>query len=369
MNGNVVDVAELEAGFADMHLNDEADFFQIDDVGVENLGGGLVFDEDGVSWDLSPIIIPKWTTLREDLTRHRTRSIMSFSVQLNGALNMGPQDFQDEFDDWGQPQGNVNGDVVVNGHDHPEDQVAHAENHVHDDIPPNHVFEQMPGHLHLVQPPLPPHAEPALVPPHLNHPDVDVVHLNGINLNGAPIVVPVDGDHQLEVNDFEFFGGRATISHHYFDFEAHPLELKRTIIAEVILREPPRMGIEGRRERTFSASPIMGVGGRGAVWVQQNPPIPKASAQSTAESDETSHRRPSAYVRLATFPSFEGERDDGTFYHEELDVRAGQVSTVLLPPEIDLDTVIMFDLDDVRGFIGVVTMEEGNTCIWLVDYS
>jgi hypothetical protein len=378
--GFEVEIDELGAGFAGLNIN--GDMGIIEDFGVENMGDA-VFEDGVISWDLSPIIIPKWQTLREDLARHRTRSIMSFSIPLNGVFNMNPQ-----LDDW-EPQFGLNGNEdanfvpAANGDIPPPGlppgfQPLHQEPQVGNHVQPmnngwdaphavhNHdtTHQQQNGNDHEGFQPAHIHAQLPAQP--------DNIHV--IDAGPGPVVVPIDGHIQLDINDFDFFGRRATISQHYFDFESHPLELHRTLIAEVILREPPRIVLENGQNRTFSSSPIMSVGGRCAMWVQQNVPAlrtTQADGQQLSSSDAAASRKPKQdfYVRLATFPSYEGERDGSAAYHEELDVTAGQVSTVLMPPEIDLEKAIMFDLDDVRGFLGVVTMEEGNSMIWLVDFS
>lgn len=151
--------------------------------------------------DPYPIIIPKWTAFREDLKRHRIRSVMTLSKRSGTNDEVPLDDIENAAPTPAVDNANTNHHHFVvglnganpqaNGNINPEEE-AHG---IHD-----HVIEE--PHVHLEMIPYP-HAA-------LHFPDVFPREL-------------------------------ATITHHYFDYSslgAEQLPIKRTVMAETFLRRP-----------------------------------------------------------------------------------------------------------------------------------
>ncbi|KAL5512565.1 hypothetical protein ACEPAG_3218 [Sanghuangporus baumii] len=114
----------------------------------------------------------------------------------------------------------------------------------------------------------------------------------------------------------------------------------------------------------FGGSPVIGCGGRCAMWVEEYP----SKHQHRADASEGRYERESV-LRVATFPTYEPlEGDDSTagHVHHDLEVSRGCVGTLHLPDYIPLESSYTFDLDDVGGLVGVATLFGE---LWLVDFS
>ncbi|KAL5531877.1 hypothetical protein ACEPAF_5440 [Sanghuangporus sanghuang] len=114
----------------------------------------------------------------------------------------------------------------------------------------------------------------------------------------------------------------------------------------------------------FGGSPVIGFGGRCAMWVEEHP----SKHQHRADASEGRYERESV-LRVATFPTYEPlEGDDSAAgpVHHDLEVSRGCVGTLHLPDYIPLESSYTFDLDDVRGLVGVATLFGE---LWLVDFS
>lgn len=409
------------------------------------------------NWDWYPLIIPKWTTLRENLQRHRPRSVMTFSRSPSEPFHDIPFDEQDwlDIDEQFPP---ANGGLAL----------PNAQGDGHDIHQLNGVTLQQVQQLNALLQNLQnvPHTPQALygwlvnVPQELQDvlalflpiPEQDF-QLHATTAAGAHgVVVPNGGETQedqdnLDVNpgvghapqealpplpdglDFTFDPNvtylppppLTAITHHYFDYESfpQPSTLRRTLIAEVPLRRPQNirmfrssrhmtatnvgpeapMDVVGGNENgengmdppallqndvengdmdideevvfealdsfvqdPFGGSPVVGYGGRCAIWVEEHEKEYKRGEPRP---------RPTPVVKIATFPSFEKASADGTadasvFVHPELETARGKVSTLVVPDCVDLDRAYSFDFDDMRGIVGIAT-SLGE--IWLIDYS
>ena len=106
-----------------------------------------------------------------------------------------------------------------------------------------------------------------------------------------------------------------------------------------------------------AGAPVMGYGGRCALWVEE-----EDSEQRPGPPTQTGTE---GVVKLATFPSHIPRSEMPTAY-ADLDKEGGNVCQVHLPKCVDVENALAFDLDDVRGVIGL-SNNKGE--IWMVDFS
>lgn len=201
--------------------NGDAGLFIADDIGMM---------QDGNNLEWFPVIIPKWTTLREDMQRHRTRSIMTFSR------------FQTDFE-------------------FPQLGIGFNEENVQAEI---HAMNEHNLHIHHLHQLLQVGAaEAAAANGNQNDDDLadqgdPVPGDNLINPPQDPDDANLQALFQQLVENYNLGDGyppepqsaqRTIITHHYFDYAASPQppHLKRTIIAEVPLRRPQSVTIPQHR--------------------------------------------------------------------------------------------------------------------------
>lgn len=422
--------------------------------------------------DWYPVIIPKWSTLREDLRRHRTRSIMTFSRSPSHLIHdlFEEQDWID-LDEHFPPalnanngglappnvQGNANGPLQHNGITLQQGQQLTAFLQNMQAIP--HMTQGLDDLVANAHPdlhdvlamflPMPQQTLQLPAGPAAGAEGVAVAGANGtaaVDGGGAQAAwagqhLPLEADNPgLDAHDalapppngleYTFDPNvtylppppLTTIAHHYFEYDSFPRSstLRRTLIAEVPLRRPQNIrmfrgtgvmtpvNVEPRDDDApsiatlnedvvgadamdevhditingnmdlrdevifgaldsfvqdpFGGSPVMGYGGRCAMWVEEH--------EKESKSGE-SRSRPMPVVKAATFPPFEktvgGEAEGrSVFVHPELEVARGKVCTLVVPDCVDLDRAYSFDLDDMRGVVGMAT-SLGE--IWLIDYS
>ena len=279
----------------------------------------------------------------------------------------------------------------------------------------------------------------ALINDHHDHANPDYAH-NGENVvdntqdagpapevNNPPPPLPSLQPHwalplglnYLHTPDHAYFppAPLTAITHHYFDYDAfpQPSTLRRTLIAEVPLRQPQNIrlfreigagwispttvlnGMVGMNAeddtdvtiagtgdpaendndlvneqlRVFSSfvedslggSPVMGYGGRCAIWIEEH--------EREGTNGVPGRLHPIPVMKVATFPAFErpaidGSKGEEVFVHPELEIAQGRVCTLAVPDCVNLDNAYSFDLDDIRGIVGIA-MTSGE--IVLVDYS
>ncbi|KAI5122337.1 hypothetical protein M0805_002504 [Coniferiporia weirii] len=408
--------------------------------------------------DAYPVIIPKWTTLREDLRRHRTRSVLTLSRRP-------PPSSVGAYT--GQPAAHVI-----------QDHQAHAAAMVALQVQAMQTLGLMgPGgglglHLGDAVPNANQAAAPAQPAPPHNLPNQPHPHVH---------VHPPHG-HGNAYHHFPPPPPRTTITHHYFDYcgaGSGPSTLTRTVIAEVTLRRPQSLrlpipavlhmdhmhdneaenegfgvehfggigdmegfqdeneddeddepgalhfidpddggpgalhfidpdddpgelgeaigalqnGVDGLQlnlddapappinfaeglvelqplgaaaahaladfvQDPFCGSPVMGYGGRCALWVEERPQYHRAGDREPV-------------LRVATFPTYEppperfGDMRGEVYVHPELEEARGRVCTLHVPG-VPLDSAYTFDLDDVRGLVGIATAYGE---VWLFDCS
>jgi len=117
-------------------------------------------------------------------------------------------------------------------------------------------------------------------------------------------------------------------------------------------------------EEFGGGTPVMGYGGRCALWVQEG------DEGSAPQGSRRTNR--DGIVKIATFPShalrdIPVERQTSLLdSYTSLERVGGNLCTVHIPECVDVENALAFDLDDVRGVVGV-SNSKGE--IWLVDYS
>ena len=116
-------------------------------------------------------------------------------------------------------------------------------------------------------------------------------------------------------------------------------------------------------EDSLGGSPVMGYGGRCAIWIEEH--------EREGTNGVPGRLHPIPVMKVATFPAFErpaidGSKGEEVFVHPELEIAQGRVCTLAVPDCVNLDNAYSFDLDDIRGIVGIA-MTSGE--IVLVDYS
>ncbi|THH05476.1 hypothetical protein EW145_g4768 [Phellinidium pouzarii] len=404
---------------------------------------------DILSTDLSnnrnpyPVITPKWSTLREDLHRHRTRSVLTFSrrtvshafdtqnnhnfqAQAAAAHNMLHQQeaaletadavgLNGTYDGLGVDQG----DAAAHGQHNPnlpQYQLVHNQLHLHPQIHVNIIPRAVPPPLPLTT--ITHHyfdypgngsgpsvlkrtiiAEVTLrrgllLPWPLEGGNVEHVGHAGVN-DGDEDLIEGFGMDDLDIEDFGGFADAGEGANHEDGFAFHlnnhqpadplefgeaigalhhgmdglqlnlgnhgglPIDFAGGVVELQALGADAAQALADVVQDPVGGNPVMGYGGRCAIWIEERPRQYHANGREPV-------------LRLATFPTYEppreqyGESRSEVRVHPELEEGRGRVSTLHMPPYIPLENAYTFDLDDVRGVVGIVT-SHGD--IWLIDYS
>lgn len=295
-----------------------------------------VFEQEGMFEDVEvemdrspgvyPVIIPKWATLYEKYTDHRVRSIMSLSRRRNrDVMEVSDNTLSDnmsilyDFILHTPPNElDANGEVLIQ---EPEDLAIDAPLHHHHH---HHHFHNHHHHFHPVG--------------ENNDVDVEIVDLIEPSFDSLPYT---------------------TITHHYWDYNRRPEQMTRTVLGNVRLRRLPTPGLEldDGSSDIYDELPIMGYGGRCALWVEELDP----------EEDVETKGTPNLVMKLVTFPAYVDQPDAVQEYPaSDIPASIPKVSTVKLPPEIDINEAVSLDLDDALGLIAIAT-KKGD--MYVVDYS
>lgn len=415
--------------------------------------------------DPYPIIIPKWTTLREDFRRHRTRSVVTLSKRARLGSNNPPildafgaqedvaaadlaADIQgiDELDDQGDELGAVGlpdgfelGELGNFG-DNPQMPHIHVELNPHPhaavhfpEVHPrelttitHHYFDysptgsdhfaikrtvlaqallRRPQVLRLPWPPAPtqdPHwvgivGHDAVNEEENTHdsdsPDSEAREVESLILeDDHPIPPPLPFDDpagegieaadalHLTFNDTQIheFGGLLSTSSPTDAFDENgallypgdgnpfievpaevpdapenhvngiPQQLQEQLLDMQPLNIAAAQALAEFATDPFGGCPVIGYGGRCALWMEEQLQHHQQGGSAPV-------------LRLATFPAYErppghySDRRRDIAIHPELERGNGHVATLHVSEQIALDCAYAFDLDDIRGLVGIAT--------------
>ena len=353
--------------------------------------------------EICPIIIPKWRTFREDLRRNRTRSVLSFSRLPPTAAQLQPQALAVYFN---PPHYNTLRMHLVGGDDEhrhrpgggcectPRTTIAHHYFDLNSSLSSNAPQEIV--RTVLADAPLRGLQSLRVHRRHANlfdanywDPEVNTEpegrHLaSGGNATdqhateaagneGAPqeehnehddLDTIVRGLQALTLDHNEPAGAVDTAADPIAGPVAGPSNDHHPAVPVWGLSPSTTRALVGILQDPFGGSPVIGFGGRCAMWVEEH-----AAGHNHGPGPSGRGCEAEPVLRVATFPAYEPSERDKAFagpVHRELEASRASVGTFHLPAYIPLESSYAFDLDDVSGLVGMATLFGD---LWVVDFA